>query len=94
MLRLFKAPRFVKPSTLCRYFVTANTDQGTDLIHADVDAEQSSKLTYGSEDYLQHKEEILNKKREKEMEAKFGDFSARLVKRPKKNFMWGFGTQV
>ena len=28
------------------------------------------------------------------MEAKFGDFSARLVKRPKKNFMWGFGTQV
>ena len=28
------------------------------------------------------------------MEAKFGDFSARLVKRPKKNFMWGFGTQI
>lgn len=28
------------------------------------------------------------------MEAKFGDYSARLVKRPKKNFMWGFGTQV
>ena len=28
------------------------------------------------------------------MEAKFGDFSARLVKRPAKNFLWGFGTQV
>ena len=28
------------------------------------------------------------------MEAKFGDFSARLVKRPKKNFLWGFGTQM
>lgn len=28
------------------------------------------------------------------MEARFGDFSARLVKRPKKNFMWGFGTQI
>ena len=41
-----------------------------------------------------NREDILNKKREREMEAKFGDFSARLVKRPKKNFMWGFGTQV
>ena len=41
-----------------------------------------------------HREEILAKRREKENEAKFGDFSARLVKRPKKNFMWGFGTQI
>ena len=28
------------------------------------------------------------------MEAKFGDFSARLVKRPKKDFLWGYGTQT
>jgi hypothetical protein len=41
-----------------------------------------------------NREDILNKRREKEMEAKFGDFSARLVKRPKKNFMWGFGTEI
>ena len=40
------------------------------------------------------REEILAKRRTKEMEAKFGDFSARLVKRPKKNFLWGFGTQM
>ena len=41
-----------------------------------------------------NREEILQKRREKEMEAKFGDFSARLVKRPKKDFLWGFGTQT
>lgn len=35
----------------------------------------------------------MAKKKEKEMEAKFGgDYSARLVKRPQKNFLWGFGT--
>jgi hypothetical protein len=28
------------------------------------------------------REELLAKKREKELEAKFGDYSARLVKRP------------
>jgi hypothetical protein len=57
-------------------------------------AEESSELTYSQEYYILNREDILNKRREREMEAKFGDFSARLVKRPKKNFMWGFGTQV
>ena len=57
-------------------------------------ADPDSNLTYSQEYYILNREEILNKRREKEMEAKFGDFSARLVKRPKKNFMWGFGTQV
>jgi len=56
------------------------------------EAESESNLTYSKEYYLMNREDILNKRREKEMEAKFGDFSARLVKRPKKNFMWGFGT--
>jgi hypothetical protein len=52
------------------------------------------ELTYGQEYYILNREEILNKRRMKEMEAKFGDFSARLVKRPKKDFLWGFGTQT
>jgi len=56
--------------------------------------EESSQLTYSKEYYILNREEILEKRRTKEMEAKFGDFSARLVKRPKKNFMWGFGTQM
>lgn len=56
-------------------------------------AEDDSDLTYSKEYYLLHREDILQRRKEKEMEAKFGDFSARLVKRPKKNFMWGFGTQ-
>ena len=41
-----------------------------------------------------NRKDILAKRKEKELEAKFGDFSARLVKRPKKNFMWGYGTQM
>ena len=36
----------------------------------------------------------MQRRREKEEDAKFGDYSARLVKRPQKNFLWGFGTQV
>ena len=36
----------------------------------------------------------MQKRMEKEAEAKFGDYSARLVKRPQKNFLWGFGTQT
>ncbi len=58
------------------------------------ESEPASDLIYSKEYYLMNREDILNKRREKEMEAKFGDFSARLVKRPKKNFMWGFGTQI
>ena len=54
--------------------------------------EDGSMLTYSQEYYILNREEILAKRRTKEMEAKFGDFSARLVKRPKKNFLWGFGT--
>jgi len=49
-------------------------------------------LTYSQEYYILHREEILKRKKEKEEEAKFGDYSARLVKRPQKNFLWGFGT--
>ena len=56
--------------------------------------EEGSALTYSQEYYILNREDILAKRREKELEAKFGDFSARLVKRPKKNFMWGFGTQM
>ena len=57
-------------------------------------AEKDSELTYSQEYYLLNRDDILAKRREKELEAKFGDFSARLVKRPKKNFMWGYGTQM
>jgi len=39
-------------------------------------------LTYSQEYYILHREELLQKRKEKEMEAKFGDYSARLVKRP------------
>ena len=56
--------------------------------------EEGSELTYSQEYYILNREEILAKRREKELEARFGDFSARLVKRPKKNFMWGYGTQM
>jgi len=51
-------------------------------------------LTYSQEYYILHKEELLKKRQEKEAEARFGDYSARLVKRPQKNFLWGFGTQT
>ena len=57
-------------------------------------AEDDSELTYSQEYYILNRKEILDKRKEKELEAKFGDFSARLVKRPKKNFMWGYGTQM
>lgn len=59
-----------------------------------LDAEEGSELTYSKQYYMLNRDEILAKRREKELEAKFGDFSARLVKRPKKNFMWGYGTQM
>ena len=54
--------------------------------------EGKEELTYSQEYYILNREDILQKRRQKEMEAKFGDFSARLVKRPKKDFLWGFGT--
>ena len=57
-------------------------------------AEDDSELTYSQEYYILNRKEILDKRKERELEAKFGDFSARLVKRPKKNFMWGHGTQM
>ena len=57
-------------------------------------AEEDSELTYSQEYYILNRRDILAKRKEKELEAKFGDFSARLVKRPKKNFMWGYGTQM
>ncbi len=52
------------------------------------------QLSYSQEYYILHKEELAEKKKQKEDEAKFGDYSARLVKRPQKNFLWGYGTQV
>jgi hypothetical protein len=52
------------------------------------------QLTYSQEYYILHKEELVERRRLKEAEAKFGDYSARLVKRPLKNFLWGYGTQV
>ena len=44
--------------------------------------ELDEKLTYSQEYYILKREELLAKRKEKEMEAKFGDYSARLVKRP------------
>ena len=54
------------------------------------------QLTYSQEYYILHREELLARRRLKEQEAKFGgDYnSAKLVKRPQKNFLWGYGTQV
>ena len=60
--------------------------------HSSQTEELNEKLTYSQEYYILHREEILEKKRQKVEEAKFGDYSARLVKRPQKNFLWGFGT--
>jgi ribosomal silencing factor RsfS len=50
------------------------------------------QLSYSQEYYILHKEELTEKRKQKEAEAKFGDYSARLVKRPQKNFLWGYGT--
>jgi ribosomal silencing factor RsfS len=54
----------------------------------------NEKLTYSQEYYILNRERLLQDKQNKFEEAKFGDHSARLVKRPKKNFLWGYGTQV
>ena len=70
----------------------SDEDPGEALIS--LNAEEGSDLTYSQEYYILNRKEILAKRKEKELEAKFGDFSARLVKRPKKNFMWGYGTQM
>ena len=59
-----------------------------------ISAEDDSELTYSQEYYILNRKDILAKRKEKELEAKFGDYSARLVKRPKKNFLWGYGTQM
>lgn len=50
------------------------------------------QLSYSQEYYILHREELQERRKQKEAEAKFGDFSARLVKRPQKNFLWGYGT--
>lgn len=50
------------------------------------------QLSYSKEYYILHREELMERRKQKEAEAKFGDFSARLVKRPQKNFLWGYGT--
>ena len=73
--------------------------QGTEEVQTEEElkseqAEEGSELTYSQNYYILNRNDILQKRREKEMEAKFGDFSARLVKRPKKGFMWGYGTQM
>lgn len=52
------------------------------------------KLTYSQEYYILNREKLLEQKRLKAEEAKFGDYSARLVKRPAKKFLWGYGTQI
>ena len=80
----------------------SDTDQeGSSLVVPKTEEELKVKetgpdedLTYSQEYYILHREEILANRRAKEMEAKFGDYSARLVKRPKKNFLWGFGTKM
>ena len=74
----------------------AKVDDGydEDEVLKSKDAEEGSELTYSKEYYILNRQDILAKRREKELQAKFGDFSARLVKRPKKNFMWGYGTQM
>jgi hypothetical protein len=41
-----------------------------------------SNLSYSKEYYILNREKLMEQKRVKMEEAKFGDFSARLVKRP------------
>jgi hypothetical protein len=43
---------------------------------------------FPEEQYMSRKE-----KEQKEEEAKFGDYPENLVRRPKKGFMWGLGTE-
>ena len=57
-----------------------------------LNTEVQVKLTYSKEYYILNREKLLEQKRLKQEEAKFGDHSARLVKRPQKNFLWGYGT--
>jgi hypothetical protein len=59
-----------------------------------LDDNKTEELTYSQEYYILNRDKLLSQRREKEQEAKFGDFSARLVKRPQKNFLWGYGTSV
>ena len=57
------------------------------------DVDLKDDLTYSQEYYILNREKILEQKREERELAKFGDFSAKLVKRPQKGFMWGYGTK-
>ena len=60
-----------------------------------VDGEESAlneKLTYSQEYYILNRDKLVANRRDKEQEAKFGDYSGRIVKRPQKNFLWGYGT--
>lgn len=56
--------------------------------------EKEESLTYSQEYYILNRERLLEERKEREAEAKFGDYSARLVKRPQKNFLWGYGTEI
>ena len=44
--------------------------------------------------YILNRDKYVEDRKQKEDEAKFGDYQARLVKRPQKNFLWGYGTQL
>ena len=50
---------------------------------------QSSDILYPKEEYKSQRE-----KEEKESEARFGDYSDNIVRRPKKGFLWGLGTKT
>mmetsp|Transcript_35277 Transcript_35277/g.54019 ORF Transcript_35277/g.54019 Transcript_35277/m.54019 type:complete len:238 (+) Transcript_35277:266-979(+) len=63
-------------------------------LEMELPSEEEEELQYGQEHYILNREKLVQARREKEAEAKFGDYSARLVKRPQKNFLWGYGTKL
>ena len=46
------------------------------------------------EDYQMDKKKENTQRQQRMEEAKFGDFQNKLVKRPTKDFLWGYGTQI
>ena len=59
-----------------------------------IDKDLQEKLLHEKDHYLLNREKYLEEQKYKQEEAKFGDYQARLVKRPQKNFLWGYGTRI
>ena len=49
---------------------------------------KTTETLFNKEEYKSERE-----KEEKEEEAKFGDYGTNLVRRPRKGFLWGLGTE-